>query len=55
MLSQVMPAVLKRMDFQLFRRSRRNLVDVSAGTAVNPTDPLRPFTSWALKGSRHAG
>lgn len=28
-------------------RSRRNLLDASA---VNPTDPLRPFTSWALGG-----
>lgn len=30
--------------------SRWNLVDASAGTVVNSTDPLRPFTSWALRG-----
>lgn len=28
----------------------RNLVDVSAGIAANPTEPWRPFTSWPLTG-----
>lgn len=31
-------------------RSRWNLMDVSAGTVLNSADPLRPFTSCALRG-----
>lgn len=41
---------LEKKLFSCFWRSRRKLVDVSAGSAVHPTEPWRPFTSWALRG-----
>lgn len=42
--------VWKRNFLVLRKRSRRTLVDVSAGSAVHPAEPWRPFTSWALRG-----
>lgn len=40
----------KKLFLVLRKRSRRTFVDVSAGSAVHPAEPWRPFTSWALRG-----